>query len=291
MNTPEVGKGEHVQTRIRTEEEFMKSSAIIGLLQQLAPEELACSWDNVGLLCGRREKEVKRLLLCLDVTDEVVAYGVEKKVDMIVSHHPLLFRPINRLTEETMIGRRLLKLAGADIAYYAMHTNFDCAEYGMAYAAAKKLEMTDLCVLDEPVTYVNPEGKTVIGGIGRIGILPSPVTSEALIALVKEQFSIDALAVYGLSQGRQVQRIAISPGSGKDQIEAALQAGVDALITGDISHHTGLDAIQQGLFLIDAGHYHVEHIFAAYVGDYLRECLSDEMMIETFSEECPYDIY
>lgn len=268
----------------------MNSNTVIALLQQLAPEELACTWDNVGLLCGRREKKVKKLLLCLDVTDEVVDYAVEQKIDLIVSHHPLLFRPVNRVTDETMTGRRLWKLAGADIAYYAMHTNFDVAEYGMAYAAAMKLDMQGLQVLDEPVTYCNAAGESVTGGIGRIGTLPKALQAEQLIAQVKERFAIQAASVYGLS-GAKVQRIAISPGSGKDQIEAALQVGVDALITGDISHHAGLDAVQQGLFLIDAGHYGLESIFSTYVAAYLRDRLSDEILVEVFPEQCPYTVY
>ncbi len=269
----------------------MKCADVIRILNELAPERIACSWDNVGLLAGRREKEIGKILLCLDITDEVVEQAAEEGVDMLVSHHPLLFRPINRINDESMTGRRLLKLLQRDIACYAMHTSFDCAEKGMAFAAAEGLQLQDQQILDEAFLYENEAGITVQGGIGRIGSLPESLSVRELLEQIKTEFQTGELMVYGGNLETQVNRVAISPGSGKDQVGAALKAKAEVLITGDISHHVGLDAREEGLILIDAGHYNLEHIFSEYVAGYLQERLPSSIEISVFSQERPYIIY
>ncbi|MFQ9511609.1 MAG: Nif3-like dinuclear metal center hexameric protein, partial [Lachnospiraceae bacterium] len=100
----------------------MKCRDIIKVLEKVAPEKIACSWDNVGLLIGRRDKNVSKILITLDVTDEVIEQAMQEQVDMIISHHPLLFKPISNVNSDTVIGRRLIRLLGSDISYYAMHT-------------------------------------------------------------------------------------------------------------------------------------------------------------------------
>ena len=105
----------------------MRCSEIINILEELAPHRMACEWDNPGLLAGRKEKEVKKLLLCVDADDEAVALAVRQGADMIVSHHPLIFRSIKRVTDEDFIGRRLVEMIQSDLSYFAMHTNFDSA--------------------------------------------------------------------------------------------------------------------------------------------------------------------
>ena len=103
----------------------MECSEITALLEQEYGKEYACDWDNVGLLAGRRDKEVKKILLALDATDEVVECAVEGSYDMLITHHPMIFGSIKRVTDEDMVGRRLLSLIRNDISYYAMHTNYD----------------------------------------------------------------------------------------------------------------------------------------------------------------------
>ena len=110
----------------------MRCSEIINILEELAPHRMACEWDNPGLLAGRKEKEVKKLLLCVDADDEAVALAVRQGADMIVSHHPLIFRSIKRVTDEDFIGRRLVEMIQSDLSCFAMHTNFDSAPGCMA---------------------------------------------------------------------------------------------------------------------------------------------------------------
>ena len=122
---------------------MMKCSEIIAGLERLSPISYACSWDNPGLLAGRTEKEVSKILIGLDATDEVVELAVKEKCDFLLTHHPLIFQPIKKINDQDFIGRRLVKLIQADISYYAMHTNFDCAPGCMADLAAEVLELED----------------------------------------------------------------------------------------------------------------------------------------------------
>ena len=125
----------------------MKCSEICALIEQEYGTEYACDWDNVGLLAGRSTKEVKKILLSLDATDEVVRMAVEGGYDMLITHHPMLFSAIKRVTDQDMNGRRLLELIRNDISYYAMHTNYDTR--GMADLAARLLGLTECTVLEE----------------------------------------------------------------------------------------------------------------------------------------------
>lgn len=240
----------------------MKCQEICMLLEQEYGLEYACDWDNVGLLAGRRDKEVRHILLALDATDEVVRMAVEQKADMLITHHPMLFSPIKRVTDEDMVGRRLLALIQSDISYYAMHTNYDTR--GMADLAARFLDLQECTVLEEI-----KDGE----GIGRVGVLPERMTLEACARRVKEAYQIPSVKLFG-PLDREVHTAAICPGSGKGTMKEALRFGCDVYITGDIDHHTGIDAVDQGLCIIDAGHYGIEHIFMQDVKAYLEKVLT-----------------
>ena len=121
----------------------MKCSEIMEILEELAPKELACEWDNPGLLAGRGDKEVKTILVAVDATDAVLDQAEEAGADMLLTHHPLIFKPVKSVTDRDFIGRRLLRLIQADCPYYAMHTNFDAAPGCMA-ALAGELDSPDL---------------------------------------------------------------------------------------------------------------------------------------------------
>lgn len=239
----------------------MRCSEICALLEQEYAREYACDWDNVGLLAGRREKEVKTILLALDATDEVVQTAVEHKVDMLVTHHPMIFSPMKRVTDEDMNGRRLIALIQNDISYYAMHTNYDTR--GMADLSARLLNLQECTVLEEV-----KDGE----GIGRVGVLTAPMTLRECAALVKKVYQIPSVKIFG-NMDAVVYKAAICPGAGKSTVKEALGFGCDVYITGDIDHHTGIDAVDQGLCIIDAGHYGIEHIFMKDVKEYLEKVL------------------
>ncbi len=245
----------------------MKCREIIEVLEQLAPKRMACDWDNPGLLAGRMDKEVKKILLTVDVDDAAVETAIREGVDMIISHHPLIFRAVKHVTDEDFIGRRLVAMIQADISYFAMHTNFDSAPGCMADVIADRLGI----VFGSPLEEMGEEDG-VPYGIGKIGALQAPANGRALAKRVKEEFGLPYVTVYGhdLWETEPVKVAAVCPGSGGSTIRHALAKEAQVLITGDIGHHEGIDAKAQGLMIIDAGHYGLEYVFMSYMKEYLN---------------------
>lgn len=240
----------------------VKCSAIIESLEQLSSPAFAESWDNVGLLAGRRDKTVGKICVALDPTDAVIEEAVRNGADMLLTHHPLIFSSMKRINTDDFIGRRVVALLRNDISYYAMHTNFDVM--GMADAAADEIRLADRQVLS--ITYEDEISKE---GIGRYGRLEREMTLRECASFVKQVFRLESVKVYGEPE-TVITCAAISPGSGKSMIKPAVAAGAEVLITGDIEHHEGLDAAAQGLAVIDAGHYGLEKIFVPCLLEYIR---------------------
>ena len=157
----------------------MKCSEIIEVLGRLAPEGCACEWDNPGLLAGRSGKEVRNIYIALDATDQVVEAAIGAGADMLLTHHPLIFKAIKKVNDQDFITRRLVKLIQADISYYAMHTNFDAAPGCMADLAAERLGLTE-CVPLEAMGEMEGSQGLVPYGIGKTGYLREPVTVRCL---------------------------------------------------------------------------------------------------------------
>ena len=240
----------------------MECKKVIEILEKQSPKSYACDWDNVGLLVGREDKEIQKIYIALDATDEAIEEAIANGADMLLTHHPMIVKGMKRVTQEDFIGRRIIRLIQNDMVYYAMHTNFDVM--GMADLAADYLGISDTRVLE--ITIVSETGEE---GIGRYGSLKKEMTVRECCEEVKQAFSLENVKVFGDLE-RKVKTAAISPGSGRSVISNALQAGVDVLITGDIDHHEGIDAVAQKLTVIDAGHYGVEHIFIPYMEQYLK---------------------
>lgn len=244
----------------------MKCYEIMKCLEELAPKSFAESWDNVGLLCGREEKEVSSIYIALDATKEVIEEAKAMGADMLLTHHPMIFRPLKRVSGEHFIGDKILTLAESGMCYYAMHTNFDVM--GMADAVAGQLGLEDRKVLT--VTF---EDGSIREGIGRAGALPAPMTLAECAEFVKSRCRIEQVKVFGMP-AETVVMAAVCPGSGKSCIEDAIRLGADVLITGDIDHHEGIDSVEQGLAVIDAGHYGLEKIFVPYMEEYCNRKLA-----------------
>lgn len=244
----------------------MECREVIARLKEISPEAMALDWDNVGLLAGRADKEVKRIYLALDATDEVIREAKEQKADLLVTHHPLIFKPLKQINDQSSVSRKILNLIQADISYYAMHTNFDCAPGGMADLAAQYMELSDTRIL-------SPEGENEAGvyGVGRIGRLQVPMTLREAAQAVKEKFCLPFVLVYGdLDSNEKLSTAAIAPGSGKSFLSDGIAKGAQVMITGDIGHHDGIDAVAEKMAVIDAGHYGLEHIFVDFAEQYLN---------------------
>lgn len=229
----------------------MKVSSFLEELNSLAPFSSQLEWDNSGLLVGKRDDEIKGIYIALDLTDKVIENTIKNHCNLILTHHPAIFRPINRITDENFLGSYVLTLVENKINYVAMHTNYDV--YVMGDIVSKKLGYEDYSVLD--VTESSEDDL----GIGTI-IDTKDISLRDLSNKVKEAFSLPFVYVYGDLDGT-VKRVAIVPGSGKSEIKTAVKLGADVLITGDITHHEGVDANAMGLSIIDAGHYGLEHLF------------------------------
>ena len=242
----------------------MKCNNILDNLLKVMPRELAMSWDNVGLLAGSKEREVKNIVVCLDVSEKLIEKAISLKADLIVSHHPLIFSPIKNVTDETSVGKRLVSLIKNDISYIALHTNYDIAAGCMSDLVAERIELRG-----EPLEKTaSMEDEDV--GIGKVGDLEKHLKISEIAKLVKERFNLPHLRIFDGGEDRLLSRIAISPGSGKGMYKAAYEKRASLLISGDISHHDAVDALELGVATIDAGHYGLEHIFIADMAQRLR---------------------
>ncbi|MBQ3517473.1 MAG: Nif3-like dinuclear metal center hexameric protein [Lachnospiraceae bacterium] len=258
----------------------MKCKDLIAKLEELSPAMYAMDWDNSGLLVGDEKQEVKKVLLSVDVTDEVIEEAIRAGADMIVAHHPLIFSKINKVVASDFLGKRIMKMIQNKICCYCMHTNFDVM--GMADAAADELGLLQSEVL--MVTYEDDISKE---GIGRYGFLKDICSLRELAERVKHIFDLEQVMVYGDAEA-EVAKAAISTGSGKSMVKYALQKDCDVIITGDIDYHTALDSVAQGLCIIDAGHFGLEKIFITYLQEYLKREVPEMITIPSAQGEIGY---
>jgi dinuclear metal center YbgI/SA1388 family protein len=222
-------------------------STIAAFLEEFAPPRLAEEWDNVGLLVGDSRRNVQRVMTCLTVTPESVAEAVAEKADLIVTHHPLPFRPVRRLTTDTPEGRLLLELIAAGIAVYSPHTAFDSARSGINQRFAEGLALNDIGPL------VSDEADAALG-TGRFGFPDNTATLASIAARVKDFLSLSGVHVVGNPQ-MPVRAVAVACGSGGELMDAARRAGCDCFVTGETRFHTFLEAEATGVGLILAGHF------------------------------------
>ena len=217
---------------------------ILDYLWTVAPEEGKESWDNVGLLVGRTEAPVTKILTALDITLPVIQEAVDVGAELIVSHHPLIWDTYKHVNDTVFQQHKVLTLAEHRIAAICMHTNLDEAEDGGDDTLAECLGLTPLAHLAE-------------GTIGHISELEQPIALSAFLPFVKERLQANGLRY--CDGGRSVRRIATGCGSCGEYLEAAVKAGCDTFITGDCKYSVFIDAKGQGINLIDAGHYPTEN--------------------------------
>lgn len=262
----------------------MNCRKLIDLLEMEVPLETAESWDNPGFLVGDKEKEIKKVLVVLDITNEVVEYAIKEQVDFILAHHPVIFSKISRCTSDDFLQNKLLKLISHGICAYGMHTCYDVCRMGDRMV--ERLGLNNLCgpVEDSASGNEKAQGK----GIGITAYIEGDVTVGEYAKKVKEAFSLESVMVFGDSNTK-ISKIAIVPGSGRSMISTAKQTGADVFLTGDIGHHEGLDAIDMGMCVIDAGHYGLEQIFIEDMKDLIRTHFSD-MNVITYKAGSPYKV-
>ena len=245
----------------------MKCEVIADILEEQYPKECAEEWDNPGLLVGRGSAEVERIFVTLDVTEEAILQAEQFGAQLIVAHHPVIFGGIKSVTDSTPAGRRCLMLAEKGIACYCMHTNFDIKKMGTLNAM--QLGLVNTVVL-------SPTGSEngVYEGFGAAGSVPGRCTLRQFAEYVKNCLELDSVRYYG-DDDMMIDVAAVCGGSGKSFIPEAKKLGANVLVTGDIDHHTALDALSEGIALIDAGHYGTEYEFVPHMTAYLRSKFPD----------------
>lgn len=239
-------------------------------LEELAPPALACAWDNSGLLLGRAEKEIQKVCIALDASQEAVQCAVRTHCDLLLTHHPLVFAPLRQISDDTVLGTKLLELAERRISLYAMHTNFDGAKGGMADLAAEALGLVDAEPLEEAEGFPGC-------GIGKVGNLKEEMTVADFLQLAKGAFGAETVGFYPgtVSFRQKISRIAVCPGSGADEISLSREKGAQMYVTGDLKYHTGMDCAEAGLPLLNIDHYSMEKMFVKKMAAWFAENLPD----------------
>ena len=229
---------------------------VLEYLWQIAPEEGKEPWDNVGHLVGRSGGAVTKILVALDVTMPVIREAEERGAELIVSHHPLIWDTYKHVTDRVFQQEKVLTLIENKIAAICMHTNLDEAEDGVDDTLVQTLGLTALSPLAE-------------GRVGHICQLPEPMELQDFLALAKDKLHANGLRY--CDGGRPVQRIATGCGSCGEYLAWAVKAGCDTFLTGDVKYNYFIDALGQGINLIDAGHYPTENPIVEKLADKLRQ--------------------
>ena len=230
----------------------MTVQTILDYLQTLAPAAMKYEWDNVGLICGRRDQEVKKILVALDPFEHVCKEAADWGAELMVTHHPLIFQPMKAITDETSIGRGIMTLCRHGISAINAHTNLDCAPGGVNDVLANALDLQDISVILPSGT--DEEG-TPWGLLHRGAVPQQPL--EAFLASVKEKLGCRGLRY--VDGGKPVHKVAVGGGSCASELMDALGAGCDTFVTADAKYNQFWDAYDSGLNLIDAGHFATEN--------------------------------
>ncbi|MBU0907953.1 MAG: Nif3-like dinuclear metal center hexameric protein [Proteobacteria bacterium] len=235
----------------------IKLKDILAYVGRFAPWELAEPWDNVGLMVGNPDQEATGLLIALDPTRQVLEEAILKKTNIILTHHPLIFHPLKSINTATPIGQFLKKALAHDIAVVSCHTNLDIISDGVSDALARVLYLHNT----RPLTLT---GNRPDQGFGKIGNLPKPMQGRAFIHFVTQRLKLEAMMLAG-PLPETVSTIAVCGGSGSDLADAALQARADVYITAELKHSVARWAEENGLCIIDAGHFATENIIIPFL--------------------------
>ena len=224
----------------------MKVKDITGVLEEFAPLAIQESWDNSGLLIGSPEDDITGVLVGFDCTSELIDEAIERGCNMVVTHHPLIFRGIKKINGEDPVGAAVLKAVKAGIAVYAAHTTADKVPAGVSGAMAKRLNLQDIDILEKEDDGV---------GLGCVGYLPKPMTGMEALEYVKQAFGLKIIR-HSKPLEEPFSRVALMGGSGGGDISAALAAGAQLYITADISYHNFFTP--EGFMVMDIGHFESE---------------------------------
>ena len=235
----------------------MRVKDIAAAIEQFAPLSIQESWDNSGLCIGSPEQEVHGVLVGFDCTPALIEEAVEKGCDMVVTHHPLIFRGIKRIQEGDPVSDAVIRAVRHGVAVYAAHTTADKVMAGVSGAMARRLGLREVTLLEDEGGF----------GLGAVGLLERPMDGAEAIAFVKERFGLRVLRCSRPVD--RIERVAVCGGSGASEIDAARAAGADLYISGDISYHYFFTP--EGFMVMDIGHFESEVEIVTILSEVIRE--------------------
>lgn len=250
---------------------------IMRLMEEVAPAELAEEWDNSGLQCGDPNWPVKRVMVALDPSPSVISAACKKNADMLITHHPLIFRPLKSLLLDTPLGKTLDLSIRHRLAIFCAHTNLDSVRGGLNDVFAQKIGLKHVTLLAGEDNY----------GIGRVGELEEPATLASLSEKIKKEFALSALKISGVPD-MPVKKVAVCTGSGSGLLKQFFGTNADVYISGDLKFHDAKDAEAGGRGLIDVGHFASEALMIDLVArrlDALAGQMGLDIAVEAFCEE------
>lgn len=267
-------------------------SDIIDIIEEIAPLHLAEKWDNPGLQVGQYDWQVRTIWVSLDPTPEVISAACRKNVDLLVTHHPLIFNPIHTIDFSTPLGSIIKMAARNKIAVYAAHTNLDSAESGINDFLALKLDLDNIEVLGKSEIQA---GHDIGGqGLGRVGKLKERIRLDHLAQKVKEKFNLTIVKVAGRPD-MMVEKAAVCSGSGASLLGDFFASTAQVYITGDLRYHDAREVEGAGLGLIDIGHFGSEHLFVKVLAEKLQQAAAQagiDVVIKAYGDEKdPFVVY
>lgn len=239
----------------------MKIKEVYSMIQEIAPFETCEPWDNSGLLCGSMENEVTGILCALDISQRVVDEAIRLGVNLIVSHHPILFSGRKNLREDDVEGSMLCEMIRSRLNVIAAHTNFDKAENGVNAVLAEKLGISQTSVIDE-------------SGFVRMGTV-EPCTLSVFAEKVRQTLG-DCVRVYGESD-RIIKTVCVCGGAGGEFARFCAEAGADAYVTGEMRYHDSIDLAQRGFATLQAGHDSTEKFAVDAIKELLEKRINAGM--------------
>jgi len=253
----------------------LKAKEIIAILNRIAPQKLIDSWDNTGFQIGDDEKTIKKIIIALDLDDILADKAIKEDYHMIITHHPLIFKSLKNINNNDYLGRLIMKLISNDIVVYNAHTNLDLANGGVNDEFARLMNLQNIRPLSQVIIDDEKYGYGRIGEVEATDLL-------AVVNTIKSKLSVDDIRVYGNKD--TIQRIAVCGGSGSDFIRDAFENNADMYITGDIKYHDAQIALQLGLVLVDAGHFHTEKIILPKLKDMLLKEVDAHVEIDVYMD-------
>lgn len=260
---------------------MIKVKDIASAIEDFAPKHLQESYDNAGLQVGNPENEVTAVMLCLDVNEEVIKEAQQRECNMIVSHHPLIFRGLKSLTGADATQRLVMEALKQNIAVYSAHTNLDSVWDGVSHEIARKLDIKDLKVLE-------PQPADPRVGLGVVGDI-KPLPKIEFLRKIKNTFKVKALRYSAFSPSVVVRRVAVCGGAGASLITYAIKSGADILVTGDVKYHD-FTSYGSEIIIADIGHYESELCSREILGRVLRDKYPDLTLYYSETESNPIKV-